>query len=375
MLTPGKLTAAIALLGACCSNAMAADAVLGKTTTGAPEIRSIQVLAFAPDGVLLVGDGAGSQIFAIATDDTSSRPALAKPIDGVDGLIGARLGTNAKGVEIVDLAVNPASQAVYMAVRKQDDKSYAILHVDGSGQLKELDLGDQTRYARLKLDGGSAPITSITDVAWADGRLVAAGRANDAFASKIFSVYGPLDNDQAGEVYSTESYHVSHRRWETKAPMSVLIPLQENGKSYVIGAFSCTPIVKYPLDSLSSGDTIKGQSVLELGSGNRPIDMFLYEKDGVSFVLSNTFRFHHEKRPFGPSPYWTVKFQQSVLSENDDINEQALQRLKGNDPATDKVELVEAYHGVMQMDQLNSTHAVVLREGDEGLSLAPLLLP
>lgn len=115
--------------------------------------------------------------------------------------------------------------------------------------------------------------------------------------------------------------------------------------------------------------------MIELGSGNRPIDMFVYEKGGKSYVLSNTFRFHHERKPFGPSPYWTVKFEQELLSEGDAVNENAILRLKGSAPATDKIEMVEAFHGVMQMDKLDETHALVLRQVEEGVRLEVLPLP
>ncbi len=172
-------------------------------------------------------------------------------------------------------------------------------------------------------------------------------------------------------MHSAETYHVAHGKWETKAPMSTIMPFQEGGKTYVAGAFACTPVVKYPLESLSAGAHVKGMSVLELGSGNRPLDMFTYRKDG------NEFRFHHEKRPFGPSPYWTVKFERSLLDEKENINEKALKRLKnGADPATDRVVMIDAYHGVTQMDKLGESEALVLRlNADKSLDLAVLPLP
>ena len=55
--------------------------VLKKTTTGKLKLKSINVISFAPQGVLLIGDGAGSQIIAVQTGDTSPQPRLAKKID------------------------------------------------------------------------------------------------------------------------------------------------------------------------------------------------------------------------------------------------------------------------------------------------------
>ncbi|MCH8829883.1 MAG: hypothetical protein IID45_09930, partial [Planctomycetes bacterium] len=40
-------------------------------------------------------------------------------------------------------------------------------------------------------------------------------------------------------------------------------------------------------------------------AGNRPLDMFTYEKDGKRWVVTNTLRFH--KNLFGPSKYWGVR--------------------------------------------------------------------
>ncbi len=345
--------------------------VFNKTTTGKPGIKSIQVIGFAPEGVLLIGDGAGSQIFAIQTGDTHPQGSLTEKIEKIDEKLAGRLGTTPKGIEIIDLAVNPASGTAYLAVRKQDDKRYIVFTVNGAGKIGELDL-DKATFARLALDAGKSKISAVTDVAWADDRIIAAGRSNEEFASKIFSINAPISHEEKGATYSAETYHVSHGRWETKAPMSVVIPFKENGQTYVVGAFSCTPIVKYPIESLQPGASVKGSSVVELGSGNRPIDMFVYEKDGVSYVLANTFRFHHERKPFGPSPYWTVRFAQGVLAEDNKVNEQALRRLKGNyQPANDKFEVVEAFHGVEKMDKLDAHRALVLRAGN----LEPLPLP
>jgi hypothetical protein len=124
--------------------------------------------------------------------------------------------------------------------------------------------------------------------------------------------------------------------------------------------------VKYPIDAIQPGAKVKGTSVIELGSGNRPLDMFTYEKDGKEYVLASTFRFHHEKTPFGPSPYWTVRFERSLLSEESAVNENAVRRLSGLKPVTPKIQMIEAYHGVMQMDRVGDSQAAVLRSGENG---------
>lgn len=368
------LALSFAVLNGRAEDVSRASRVIAEAAEGDPGLKSINVISFAPEGVLLIGDGAASQILAIDTQDAKPTEPLSKKVPDIQKQIAGHLGTKRDGVEILDLAVNPASNKAYIAVRKQDDKSYLIVTVDGSGEIREFEL-DRVKYARVKLSTDEVKVNRITDVAWAEDRIIAAGRSNETFASKIFSVDAPLKDDASSNSFSAETYHVSHRRWETKAPMSVVIPFKENDKTYVVGAFSCTPIVKYPIDSLQSGAKVKGESVLELGSGNRPIDMFIYEKDDKHYVLANTFRFHHERRPFGPSPYWTVKFEQGILGAKADVNEKALRRLKGYDPATDRVEMVEAYHGVTQMDKLGDSNALVMRQSDDSFSLEVLPLP
>ncbi len=248
--------------------------------------------------MLLIGDGAGSQVFAVETGDTKSSDKPAPKMPAIDVQLAATLGASPKGVEIIDLAVNPVSGKAYIAVRKQDEKAYVILTVHGDA-IGKFELADVT-YARTELvAGGKGKIDLVTDVAWADDRVIAAGRSNEEFASKIFSIDAPLTHDGKSKVYSAETYHVQHGRWETKAPMTVVIPLKEDGKTYVVGAFACTPIVKYAIDEIKPEATVKGTSILELGSGNQPRDMFVYEKDGKPYVLASTYRFHHQRAPSG----------------------------------------------------------------------------
>jgi hypothetical protein len=313
-------------------------------------------------------------LLAIETGDTTPSEPLAEPLENFQAQLAGHLGAPKGGVEIIDIAVNPASNKVYVAARRQADRQYVIVTIGSDGKIRQFSL-EKVAFARVGLVAEKAKVDRVTDVAWADDRIVASGRSNESFASKIFSVYTPLKHDSNTETFSAETYHVSHRRWETKAPMSVVLPFKENGKTYVIGAFSCTPVVKYPLESLKPGAKIKGTSVMELGSGNRPIDMFVYKKGGKNFVISNTFRFHHSRRPFGPSPYWTVKFEQGILSEDEAVNEKALQRLKGGKPGTDRVEMVEAFHGVMQMAKMGDSKAAVLRKTEKGVDLEILPLP
>lgn len=351
--------------------------VVGKTVKGDPGVKSIEVLGFAPGGVLFIGDGRGAQIVAVVTGDTKSGPAISAKIEKIDEKIAGRIGAGAKDIEILSVAINPASGKAYFAVRKQTDKTSLIVTLDGDGKISDLPLTN-VEYARVPLpQGEKGPVTRITDVAWAGKKLLASAQASEEFGSKIFVADGPLQHEGKGQLYSAETYHVAHGKWETKAPMSVVIPLKEDGKTYVVGAFSCTPIVKYPIDEIKSESTVKGTSMIELGNGNQPRDMFVYEKDGKSCILANTVRVFPRNK-IGPGSYWTVKFEQGLLigSDKDNTNEKALRRLgRDNKPATDKIQVVESFAGVMQMDKLDAKRALTIRQTEKGLDLEPLALP
>ncbi|MCE9605775.1 MAG: hypothetical protein K8U03_12845 [Planctomycetia bacterium] len=346
-----------------------------KATHGKIELKSVDVLGFGPDGVLLIGDGAGASIYAVQTSEGKPTAQLSGTHAGINKKLAAAIGAKPDGIEILDLAVNPISGTVYFAVRKQDDKLPIVLTVNAAGEVGLFAM-DSVEYARVQLPTKNSPIKKVSDVAWVDDKLIASAGAAEEFASKIFIVKTPLSHDAAGELHSAETYHVAHGKWETKAPMSTIMPFQEDGKTYVAGAFACTPVVKYPIDALEPNAHVKGTSVIELGSGNRPLDMFTYSKDGKEYVLSNTFRFHHAKSPVGPSPYWTVKFERGLLDEEKNVNEKAVRRLSKDDPTAQKITVVDAFHGVTQMDRLGEKDVVVLRENaDKTLDLAVLALP
>ncbi len=71
-----------------------------------------------------------------------------------------------------------------------------------------------------------------------------------------------------------------------------------------------------------------------------------------------------------------MKFEQGVLTEDEKVNEKALRRLgRDNKPSTDRVQIVEAFHGVVHMDKLDAKRALTIRQTESGLNLEPLALP
>jgi hypothetical protein len=356
----------------------AENAVLKSTAIGNPQLKSIETIGFGPGGVLLIGDSKGAQVVAVATGDTTPKPWSKVEIAKIDEKLAARIGTTAKGIEILKLAVNPASFTAYFAVRNREGKKDLILTLDAAGKIDEF-LLDNVKYARIPLPAGDkAPISKITDIACGDDRVLVAAQANEQFASKIVSIPLPLENGSKAAVFSTETYHVAHKRWETNAPIRTVIPYMQDGQKYLVGAFTCTPLVKYPLNDLQPGARVKGVSVFEPGNGNTPRGMFAYEKGGKHYILMNVVRMgkFQQSRPIGPSPYWTVRIDQGLLGEKEKINEKAQWRADKNlKPITDRAAVAEAFHGVTLMARLDAERALVLRDDKGGLNLQTLALP
>jgi hypothetical protein len=350
-----------------------AQSPLKNPMTGKVACKSIDAIAFGPQGLLLIGDGKGRQLIAVDTGDKTAMKWSKTEIKNINDELAGRLGTTGKGIEINKLAVNPASHKAYLAVRNRDNKSMdIILTIDGTGKIDEFRL-DNVKHVVVPLPSDSK-VSSITYLAWAGDRvLVAGGATNETFGSKIVSVTTPLGGEACCCV-STETYHVGHGRWETAAPLRVVIPYIEDGKNYVVGSFTCTPIVKYPLDDLKDGAKVKGTSVIELGTGNTPRGMFTYEKNGKNYILMNQIRGKFGKdNPVGPSPYWVAKVDQSILRETAKINEKAIWRVskkgKASEPLPESLPFVSVpadYFGVVHMDRLDRERALVVRTDDKG---------
>jgi hypothetical protein len=358
--------------------AIALPVSAAEPTIGNPGIKAIEAIAFGPDGLLLIGDGKGQQVVVIETGDLAPVKWATTTVPNIKEHIAGRLGTTEKGIDILKLAVNPVSHKAYIAVRKLQGKDDIVVTLDGAGKVSEFPL-EKVKYTRYALNTGDpSKVKLVTDLSWTGDRILVACQATEKFDAKLFSIR--LDEKEA-ICFSTETFHVAHGRWETAAPLRTIIPYMEGNKKYIVGAFTCTPIVRYDLDDIKPSGQVKGESVIELGYGNQPRDMFTYEKDGKHYILMCNQRVFAQKNdPVRPSPYWTVKVDQSILGERDKINQKALQRIpakgRSSESATDRAVPVPAYDGVMHMDRLNATQAVVIRTDDKGaMDLAVLPLP
>jgi hypothetical protein len=132
---------------------------------------------------------------------------------------------------------------------------------------------------------------------------------------------------------------------------------------------------------MQAGAKVKGISVIELGMGNTPQYMFTYEKGGKKYILMNQQRMAQMQKnnPVGPNEFWTAKVDFTILTETDKVNKDALWRMpkngKANKSTTDRAQIVETFHGVTHMNQLDAERALVIRKDDKGTNLQVLALP
>ena len=266
----------------------AADVDLGAgASTGAPALASAGPLAFGPQGVLFVGDSIGGAVWAIDTGDVG--PPAKGPIElqGLDGKLAELAGTTPDRIRVHDLAVNPLSGRAYLSVsRGQGEEAKPAIFTIAPGGTLELFAIDR-RHARAALidapdpaatgrRGESLRLDAITDLAFADGRVLVAGLSNEEFSSKLRVLDFPFDGESRGA--SVEIFHGSHGRWETNAPVRTFATLSIEQVPHILAAYTCTPLVKMPLAGLLDGAKVKGTTVAELGNRNRPLDMVVYSQ-------------------------------------------------------------------------------------------------
>ena len=337
---------------------------------GNPGIKNIEAISFGPNGLLLIAGG--SQVAAVETGDTKSMSWSTNEIANVDQALAGKLGLAAKDIEIRDLAVNPASQKAYVAVQSLKTKDSVILTIDGAGKVGEFPL-EKVKFSTYTLDAPKVSITKVTDIAWANGKIVAATQASDKFTgSRVFTI----DPNGSATQVSTKTYHVGHGKWETHAPLRVLMPIVESGRTSVVGSFTCTPIVKYSLDDAKNDAQVTGTSVVELGTGNTPRSMFSYDRGGKKYILVSVGR--NNKQPaFGfPSAYWVARVDAGLLNETTAVNEKAPWRIGGKGNLVgERVEVAKEYFGTVQLDRLDNTRALAIIESKGALSLRALPLP
>ena len=325
-------------------------------TTGTPEVKSIAALAFGPEGVLFIGDSQSSTVFAVETKDTKKAASIQYEVKNIDVKIAEALGTTKENVSIIDMAINPVSKKLYIAV-KSADGTPVLLSLGANNELKAVSLKDVNFSStavnnppdETKKDRQGKPLSlmSISDMGFEEGKLLISGLCNKEFSSSFRSISFPFTG-KAAEEATLELYHANHGRFETTSPVRTFSTTTIEGKKYVVASYTCTPLVLFPMDELKPGAHVKGRTIAEMGNRNTPTDM-IWLKDGnqTFLVMAN------DNRP-------AVKVSQEEIA-------------KFQGTLTEKVEgtagtsfIILPHEKVLQMAKLDENRAVVIQKKTNG---------
>jgi hypothetical protein len=330
-------------------------------------LQSASALAFAPDGVLLVGDSLGGAVWAFETGDVVGSGDGPVQVEDLTGKIAALLGTTADQIRVPDIAVNPASGNVYLAVARGAgaDAEALILKVDRQGRITELDqdatphshaaLVDQPDAEKLDRRGNALRTDTITDLGYVDGKVIVAGLSNEEFASTLRALSYPFGEVAKGA--AIEIWHGAHGQYETNAPIRTFIAYEFDGKPEILASYTCTPLVRIPVAKLTPGAKVMGMTIAELGNMNRPLDMIAYRKDGVDHIL------------MANSARGVMKLDASDLGSYHQITD----KIAGTKGVP--YETIDGLEGVRRLDRFDEGHALAMVAAGDALNLTTIALP
>ena len=363
-----RIVVAAAAAAALVAGSARAAGLLDSLKKGTPDIKQAGALAFAPEGILLVGDSLGAAVFAIDTGDRPASPATGPlKVEGLGEKVAGLLGVEGKALRINDLAVNPLSGDAYLSVTRGQgaDSRAVIVRVSRSGDIKDLPLTD-VKFAKATLPnppsadakdrrGTPLRLDTITSLAYTDGKVYVAGLSNEEFASTLRAI--PLPFSEADRGAGVEIYHGAHGAFETRSPVRTFTPYKINNESHLLAAYTCTPLVKFPVKELKAGAKVKGTTIAELGNMNRPLDMVVYGKGGKDYILMAN----------------SARGVMKVTTENIDKIQGITQRISGTAGLT--YDTIKELKGVEQLARLDDNHALILVRNGGTINLDTIALP
>ncbi|MGV3483245.1 MAG: hypothetical protein ACO1RT_02370 [Planctomycetaceae bacterium] len=320
-------------------------------------------LAFGPHSTLFVGDPKAATVYAINSKDAVGSQSAASASDWVSAKVddlrvslamAAGSGAAAEDVQLVDLAVDPESGNV-IASAKVGDRAM-LFSLSASGDAKALSL-DKVMASKVALPDPPADkvsgegrraanrrMESITDLAFAEGRVLVSGLTGQEGASTVLAFDFPFRDKSVGT--DLEIYHGAHGRVEETAAVRSFVPMTIDGKPSLLAGFTCTPLVQFSLADLQSGNKVRGKTVAELGNRNKPLDMVPYEKDGHPYLLvANSAR-------------GLMKVDVANIAAQEAINKP----VPGGGTEGLSFVTVDSLQGVTQLAKLDETHCLVVSE-------------
>ncbi len=324
---------------------------------GTPEIKSITSLTFGPTGILFLGDSQNASVISFDTKDTkASKSSKAYELKNINQKIAEALGTTKENISINDMAVNPVSKQLYLAV-KSADGTPVLLTLSPSNEFKVVSL-KEIPFSSVVLNnapseeqkdrrGKSLRISSISDLGFANGKLMVSGLSNKEFSSSFRSINFPFTGKQEDES-SLEMYHTAHGRYETTSPVRTFSTTNINGKDYVVASYTCTPLVLFAMDEMKPGAAVKGRTIAEMGNQNTPTDMIWLKEGGQNYMMMA-----NDNRPAVKVSLDEIKKFQGSLTERV--------------ATTAGVNFIALPHKkVLQMDKLDESRAVLIQQKENG---------
>lgn len=288
------------------SRAWLATVLLGLTAAADPapagSIKSVGVMTFTDANTLVIADWRAGEIHALhlaPVNQTAPKPFNLKNISAP---VAKALHTRPDGLRIEDMVLRPGAELAYLSVSVEHGTGLpqpALLTVDAAGEVKVLNLAKipQTSATikdrpatgkNLWRDVPEATLT-VTDMAYANGKLYVAGLADATFASTLRVYDFPFTG--AATATSIEMYHAVHDETETRAPIRKLTVATLNGEPSLVAAYTCTPLVTIPIKDLHDGAHIVGKTISELGWGSAPVDMVTFDAgQGPMILLINSHK-------------------------------------------------------------------------------------
>jgi hypothetical protein len=259
-------------------------------------LKSAGVLTFGPDNVLFVGDIAGAAVhaFSLRAHDLTAQTDVELGnfhnfegrdlVKGVDQKLAGLLGTTYDKIVVNDMVVHELTQQIFLSVERGRgvDAVPAIVKIN-QGKLEVLDLD---RLSHSKVTIPNEPDTkamlefdtqrsfAITDVKYYEGELFVTGVSNQRFASTLHRIAYPFNNYT--RTSTMEIWHAVHGEFETRAPIIRQLVRKVQGTPYLFAVYGCTPIVRFPLASLTDGAHVRGEVIGQLGYGSTPLDMVTF---------------------------------------------------------------------------------------------------
>ena len=319
------------------------------------ELTSAGPIAFGPKGALLVSDPMAATIYAIETGATEGKVSDVKvELENVRQKIASMLGAESAEVRINDLAINPVNGTPYLSITRGSGKDEAsmILMVDpATGDISEFNLADAT-HTKATLPNaaeskrtrrGNQRLQAITDMAFVDGNIYVAGLSNEEFASNLRKIPYPFEDTDMGT--SIEIYHGAHGKFETRSPIRTFAALKTSEEDVeLLAAYTCTPLVRIPVGDLKPESKVRGTTIAELGNRNRPLDMVIYNKDNHNYAL------------MANSSRGVMKIDLETATTQEPI----IERVGRSGVAGVPYETIKELTGVMQLDGLGDSKAVIL---------------